>query len=104
MMRRPWLLFSVVSIALASAVFVPAAGAAAGLAAAEPPASASPALVLTASPATITSGTATVLAARLGIAGATVRLSRKATGDAEFTLISTVVTDATGHRVVAGVV
>jgi len=97
-MRRPWSLLCALAIVLASAVFVPAAGAAAASseAAPEPLASATPALVLTASPATITSGGATVLAARLGIAGATVRLSRKAAGDAEFTLISTVVTDATG--------
>ncbi len=97
-MRRPWLLLSVVAIALASAVLVPAAGAAAASAEAAAMASAGamPALVLTASPATLTSGGATVLAARLGIAGATVRLSRKAAGDAEFTLISTFVTDATG--------
>jgi lipoprotein-anchoring transpeptidase ErfK/SrfK len=99
MMRRPWSLLCALAIVLASAVFVPAASAAAASAepAAEPPASAGTALVLTASPATITSGGATALTVHLGIAGATVRLSRKAAGDAEFTLIGTPATDALGE-------
>jgi len=97
-MRRPWSLLCALAIVLASAFFVPAAGAAPASSEAAPELSpgAAPALVLTASPATLTSGGATVLAARLGIAGATVRLSRKAAGATDFTLIGAFVTDALG--------
>ena len=97
-MRRPWFLVCAVAIALASAVLVPAAGAAAASseAASEPSPGATPALTMSASPATLTSGGATVLAARLGIAGATMQLSRKAAGESDFRPVGTLVTDALG--------
>jgi lipoprotein-anchoring transpeptidase ErfK/SrfK len=90
---------SAVVIALAGAVLGPAAGVAAASSAVAPESSpgASPALVLTASPATLISGGATVLTARLGLAGAPVRLSRTAAGEADFTLIGTYVTGALGE-------
>lgn len=89
-MRRSWFSVCALVIVLASAVLVPAAGAA------EPSPGATPTLVLTASHATLECGGAAVLAARLGVAGATVRLSRKAAGESDSRLIGTFVTDALG--------
>lgn len=97
-MRRPWSSVCALLIVVASAVLVPAAGAAAASSEAvpEPAPGAAPALVLTASRATLDCGATTVLTARLGIAGATVLLSRKAAGESDSRLIGTFVTDALG--------
>jgi len=95
MMRRAWLFTCVSVIVLVSLAFVPLAGAATP---AEPALedSSAPALTLVASPDTVTSGTATTLTARLGIAGAAVQLSRRRAGASGFTPIEALVTDAAG--------
>lgn len=108
MMRRRtvWVLMA----ACVLAAFVPAAIAAAGPASVEAASAtaaadrtaAVPELALTATPATLTSGDAAILTARLGVAGATVRISRKAVGATDFTALGSFVTDAAGlvkHRV-----
>jgi len=97
-MRRSWFRLCALAIMCASALLVPAAGAAA--ASAEPASSASPsatpALTVSASPATVTSGVPTVLTAQLGIAGATLQLSRRAAGANESTVVGVFFTNALG--------
>lgn len=61
-----------------------------------PSPSVTPALTLVARPATLTAGDPTRLVARLGIPGATLQLSRKTAGDADFRLIGALTTDAYG--------
>lgn len=83
-MRRTWLFVCASAIVLAGLALVSVAGAASGSEAAssepapDPSPSATPTLTVSASPATLTSSAPTVLTARLGIAGATLQLSRKA--------------------------
>ena len=82
-MRRARRFVCVSAVVLGGLALTPAAGAA-------------PSFVL--APQSTVGGEAlsTALTARLGVAGATVRLSRKAAGESEFRLIDTVVTDAGG--------
>ncbi len=101
-MRRTWLFACVSAIVLVSLAVASMAGAASGSVAASPePApdaspSATPTLTVSALPETLTSGSPTVLTARLGIAGATLQLSRKAAGASDFGLVGTFVTNALG--------
>jgi hypothetical protein len=83
MIRKRWFSLCAVVIVLACAVLVSVADAA-------------PTLTVSASPTTLTFGTPTVFKARIGLAGATVRLSRKAAGESDPMLIGTFVTDASG--------
>jgi len=85
---RPKLVAAVVLLSLvaALAVSLPAVAAAA-----EPPA-----LTLTAAPPTLAYGAFTTLAATIGIPGATLTLSRKRPGEADFTVVDTVTADANG--------
>lgn len=61
-----------------------------------PSPTATPALTLTATPATITAGGTATLTARLGVAGATLLLSRQAADASDFRPVVTLVTDARG--------
>jgi len=106
-MRRTWLFVCASAIVLAGLALVSVAGTASGSEAAssepapDPSPSATPTLTVSASPATLTSSAPTVLTARLGIAGATLQLSRKAAGTSDPRLIVAFVTDALGalaHR------
>ena len=69
---------------------------AAGAAEPAPTPSATPALVLTVDPDTVTFGRPARLTARLGIPGAALQLSREVAGIAGFTAVASLVTEATG--------
>ena len=83
MLLKRWFSLCAVVVALACAVLVSVADAA-------------PTLTVSALPVTLTFGTPTVLKARLGLAGATVRLSRETAGESDPTLIGVFVTDSAG--------
>jgi lipoprotein-anchoring transpeptidase ErfK/SrfK len=88
-------------VLLAAAATVAAAGetGASPAALAEPASSptATPAIALVASPATVTAGDAATLAIRItGIPGATLQLSRKVAGTVDFRLVGQLVTNAAG--------
>jgi hypothetical protein len=55
-----------------------------------------PALTLTADPATLTYGVTTTLTAYVGVPGATLTLSRKLAGEADFTVVDSATADADG--------
>ncbi|MBE0528930.1 MAG: L,D-transpeptidase [Thermoleophilia bacterium] len=59
-------------------------------------AAAQPSLTLTAAPASLVSGASTKLTAAVGVPGATLTLSRKRAGEADFTVVATVVAGPSG--------
>jgi hypothetical protein len=85
---RPKLVAAVVLLSLVAtlAVSLPAVAGAA-----DPPA-----LTLSAAPSTLVYGASTTLSASIGIPDATLTLGRKRPGEAEFTVVDTVVADANG--------
>jgi hypothetical protein len=81
----------IAAMVLSSLAIVPAACLPAVARAAEP----AP-LSLAAAPPTLTYGASTMLTATTGVPGATLSLSRKRSGEAEFTVVDTVVADGSG--------